>query len=71
METTRTALVRDWNGEIQLIHMDGYSSNAKFTSDLRCNEYRVLKVWKGYVNDCDASEWLRWHRKGHRRAAMA
>ena len=52
----RTALVRGPNG-LTVMRQSDYRNNADFANDLRGNGYKVLKVWKGNMNDQQVNDW--------------
>lgn len=59
----KTALVRNFEGNLKVIRDDFYSTNDEMASDLRGNGFKVLKVWDGNISDADVDEWEFLNRK--------
>lgn len=59
----RTALVRTDNGSLKIMRYDDYKTNAEFAADLRCNGFKVLKIWKGNKTDHEVYDWEYLNRK--------
>lgn len=59
----RTALVRTQSGNLSIKRYDDYKSNKEFADDLKCNGFRVLKVWARFVDDAEVDEWEFLNRK--------
>lgn len=60
----RTALVRDINTkDLHVIVADWYRSQTHMASDLRWNNFRVLKVWNGDKPVLEIEDWISLHRK--------
>lgn len=59
----RTALVRDWNGNLKIMRYDCYTSNKEFAEDLHGNDFRVLKIWARNASEGEIEDWLFWNRK--------
>ena len=57
-----TALVRDQSGNLKTMKYDDYSSQKSFSSDLRGNGYRVLKIWNGDTKSSVIEDWEHYHR---------
>lgn len=60
----KTALVKNAEGNHEVIRKDCYRTNKEFATDLRGNGYKVVKVWDGDVSDDAASDWFVENRKG-------
>lgn len=59
----RTALVRTSNGNLKIMRIDDYKTNAEFADDLRGNGFKVLRVWKGNKTDKEVYDWEFFNRK--------
>lgn len=60
---TRTALVRTEKGNLKVMRYDDYKNNAEMAEDLRCNGFKVLKVWASYKSDAEVDAWELVNRK--------
>ncbi len=58
-----TALVRTQSGNLTIKRYDDYKNQKEFAADLRCNGFRVLKIWNGYVSDSAVYDWEFENRK--------
>lgn len=63
INTMRTALVRTASGNLKIMRYDDYKTNAEFAADLRCNGFKVLKIWKGNKTDQEVCDWEFLNRK--------
>lgn len=59
----RTALIRDFNGNLKILRGDDYRTQAEMREDLTGNGYKVLKIWNGYKTDVEVDEWEYLNRK--------
>ena len=62
VDVVRTALVRDFHGNLEVLSSIGFRNQAEFARDLRADGLKVLKVWNGHVDDKDIEYWYRLHR---------
>lgn len=58
-----TALVRNERGNLSVKRYDDYNTQREFADDLRCNGFRVLKIWSGIKSDAEVEEWELINRK--------
>ena len=58
-----TALVRNERGNLSVKRYDDYRTQKEFADDLRCNGFRVLKIWAGNKSDAEVGEWEMLNRK--------
>lgn len=58
-----TALVRNERGNIRVVRDDYFSNQKDFSSELRANGFKVLKVWSSDVSDEVAYNWEIMNRK--------
>jgi len=59
----KTALTRNFDGNLEIIRNDYYSTNAEMAQELRANGLKVLKVWDGDISDREIEEWEFLNRK--------
>ena len=58
-----TALVRNTNGNLKVMHDDWFKNQKDFAEELRANGFKVLKVWNGFKSDAEVDEWEMINRK--------
>lgn len=58
-----TALVRTETGNLSVKRYDDYRTQREFAEDLRCNGFKVLKIWNGYKADWEIDNWELLNRK--------
>ena len=58
-----TALVRNEAGNLSVKRYDDYRTQKEFAEDLRCNGFRVLKIWNGNKSDAEIDNWEMLNRK--------
>ena len=58
-----TALVRNEAGNLSVKRYDDYRTQKEFADDLRCNGFKVLKIWNGYKADWEIDNWELVNRK--------
>lgn len=55
---TRTALVRGKDNNLRIKKDYGFHTSQKsFAVELRCNGYKVLKIWNANMKDSEVDEW--------------
>lgn len=60
----RTALVRNAETRnLKVIRADDYRTQSDFAQDLRCNGFRILKIWNGNKSDSEVDKWEWMNRK--------
>ena len=58
-----TALVRTEAGNLSVKRYDDYNTQKEFADDLRCNGFRVLKIWNGNKTGAEIDNWEMLNRK--------
>ena len=58
-----TALVRTEAGNLSVKRYDDYRTQKEFAEDLRCNGFKVLKIWNGYKSNAEIDNWEMLNRK--------
>lgn len=63
-DTKYTALVRSRSNAYSVRHASyDYHSMKEYAEELRCNGFKVAKIFVGYVSDSEVSDWQLYNRK--------